>query len=174
MDTTTLVRTIATADPDEVPEVLAAALAGPGDWLDEQYLRRPADRDWMLYPLYRAADGRRSLVIAVFRPGAEAPIHDHGSWAAIGIYRGRERETWYRMNAEERLERVRSFVNGTGAVSVIPDGVIHTVRALDDTDAISIHVYGTDIVTQERNMFDPHTHRASRYLPPFTETTSKH
>lgn len=173
MDVTMLVRRIeeraARPDfgPDPVRDVLAEALTGGGDWLDERYTRREPDRPWTLHPLYRAADGRCSVVVAVFRPGAAAPIHDHGAWAAIGIYRGRERETWYRLDATERLTEVRTFVNETGAVSVVPAGVIHTVAALDGPDAVSLHVYGTDIVTQERRAFDPVTHRAEPYRPAF-------
>jgi predicted metal-dependent enzyme (double-stranded beta helix superfamily) len=51
----------------------------------------------------------------------------------------------------------------------VPDGTIHTVEALDGVDAVSIHVYGTDIVTQERSTFDLATGREDIYRPEFTE-----
>jgi hypothetical protein len=114
-------------------------------------------------------------IVAVFRPGVPAPVHDHGSWAVIGIYRGRERETWFRRANHEqgpgraRLEVVRSFVNETGAVSTAPDGMIHTVQALDGRDAVSIHVYGTDIVTQQRSTFDLDTGTEEIFRPDFAE-----
>jgi 3-mercaptopropionate dioxygenase len=163
MDVPTLISQITPLTaPDPVRDVLHGALAD-GDWLDERYLRRETDREWALHPLHRS--GRCSIVVAVFRPGAAAPIHDHGTWAVIGIYRGRERETWFR-HTDSGLAEVRSFVNPTGAVSVVPTGMIHTVQALDDQDAVSLHVYGTDIVTQERSMFDLDG-RAQPYRPTF-------
>jgi predicted metal-dependent enzyme (double-stranded beta helix superfamily) len=65
--------------PQHVRAILADVLADPDDWLDRRYRRREADRDWMLYPLYRAADGRCSMLVAVFKPGVRAPVHNHGS-----------------------------------------------------------------------------------------------
>jgi len=129
----------------------------------------------MLYPLYRAPDRRTSMLVAVFGPGITAPVHDHGSWAVIGIYRGRERETWFRRANDGaagavHLEPAHSFVNATGSVHEVPDGTIHTVEALDGADAVSIHVYGTDIVTQERSTFDLVTGREEIYRPEFTAT----
>lgn len=162
--------------PGRTTALLEEALAQPGNWLEDQYLRRGVDDDWMLYPLHRAPDRRASMLVAVFRPGITAPVHDHGSWAVIGVYRGRERETWFRRVAGDggaervALEPERSFVNATGSVHVVPDGTIHTVEALDGVDAVSIHVYGTDIVTQERNTFDLETGRVEVYRPSFTES----
>jgi predicted metal-dependent enzyme (double-stranded beta helix superfamily) len=180
---TALVERLVTAasEPDFGPErttaLLENALAMGHRWLDERYLRRPADRDWMLYPLYRAPDHRTSMLVAVFGPGITAPVHDHGSWAVIGVYRGRERETWFRRTDDTasgtaHLEPAHSFVNTTGSVHLVPDGTIHTVEALDGVDAVSIHVYGTDIVTQERRTFDLATGREEIYRPDFSDTAA--
>jgi predicted metal-dependent enzyme (double-stranded beta helix superfamily) len=161
--------------PEGTTALLAAALAEPSDWLDERYQERPDDRDWMLYPLYRSPDHRASMLAVVFKPGVTAPVHDHGAWAVIGIYRGRERETWFRRTDDggtpgsAQLVADRSFVNATGSVHLVPAGIIHTVEALDGVDAVSIHVYGTDIVTQDRNEFDLETGRVQPYRPPVTE-----
>jgi 3-mercaptopropionate dioxygenase len=164
--------------PESAIALLSGVLAQPPDWLDEPYQERPDDRDWMLYPLYRAPDHRASMLVVVFKPGVTAPVHDHGAWAVIGIYRGRERETWLRRTDDggtpgrARLEAERSFVNPTGSVHVVPDGIIHTVEALDGADAVSIHVYGTDIVTQDRNEFDLETGRVQPYRPPITQAAA--
>ncbi|GAA3178814.1 hypothetical protein GCM10010531_36010 [Blastococcus jejuensis] len=161
--------------PAGATALLQAVLAQPLDWLDEQYQERPDDRDWMLYPLHRSPDQRASMLVVVFAPGVTAPVHDHGSWAVIGIYRGRERETWFRRTdggatpGTAQLVADRTFVNPTGSVHLVPDGTIHTVEALDGVDAVSIHVYGTDIVTQDRSEFDLETGRVQPYRPPVTE-----
>lgn len=161
--------------PEAVKGLLEEFLADGADWLAPQYLRRPPDQPWVLSPLYRAPDRRCSMLVAVFGPGQLAPVHDHGSWAVIGIYRGREQETWFRpaddgsTPGRVRLDEDRSFVNETGTAHVVPDATIHTVEALDGVDAVSIHVYGTDIVTQERSAYDLDTGRVSPYAPPVTE-----
>lgn len=109
------------------------------------------------------------------KPGVSAPVHNHGSWAVIGIYRGRERETWFRRTddtaapGQAQLVEVRTLVNPTGTVTVVPDGTIHTVEALNGQDAVSIHIYGTDIVTQPRSTFDLDTGAEEIYRPDFAE-----
>lgn len=146
-------------DPEEVRALLADVLSDHSDWLEDQY-QELGEGDYSLYPLYRAENGRCSLLAVVVRPGKPLPIHNHGSWAVIGVYRGRERDTWFRRlddggePGRARLERDCSFVNDMGTVSVVPDGKIHTVEALESTVAVSLHVYATDIVTQVRSTFD--------------------
>jgi predicted metal-dependent enzyme (double-stranded beta helix superfamily) len=159
--------------PAQVQALLTTALSAGADWLEDAYAQRPDDRDWVLRPTYRAADGRCSVLVAVFRPGVQAPVHDHRSWAVIGICRGREHETWFRRpeDVEGPLQVVAAFTNETGTAHVVPDGVIHTVEALDDRDAVSIHVYGTDIVTQERSTYDRQTGAVVPYRPDFSSAT---
>ena len=60
-----------------------------------------------------------------------------------------------------------------GTVTVVPEGAIHTVEALDGVDAVSIHVYGTDIVTQERHAFDLETGAVSIFSPDFAATVDR-
>ncbi len=54
-------------------------------------------------------------------------------------------------------------------MTIVPAGAIHTVEALDGQDAVSVHVYDTDIVTQPRHTYDPDTGSASPFRPPFAE-----
>jgi predicted metal-dependent enzyme (double-stranded beta helix superfamily) len=159
-------------DPEEVAALVAGALAG--DWLDDRYQRCADGRDWELHTLHRAADGRWSMLAAVFRPGVVAPVHDHGTWAVVGVYRGRERETRYRRlddgrePGRARLEVERTLVSPAGTVTIVPDGAIHTVEALDGRPAVSLHVYGTDIVTTPRSTYDLARGRVEPFRPDFT------
>jgi predicted metal-dependent enzyme (double-stranded beta helix superfamily) len=160
--------------PGSVRELLSAALARPGDWLPDRLQVRGAQQGWVLYPLYRAPDGRVSVLVAVFAPGVPSPVHDHGTWVVVGTYRGRERETRYRRLEDSSVRgRVglgveRTFINPAGVVSVVPGDAIHSVEALDGRDAVSIHVYGADIVTQERSTYDLLDGTASVYRPEFS------
>jgi 3-mercaptopropionate dioxygenase len=161
-------------DPEQVRDILREALATPGDWIDPAY-QQLSEGEYALYPLYRAEDGRCSMLVVVLRPSTPLPVHNHGSWAAIGVYKGREHETWFRrvddgsVPGRAQLEVDQTFVNERGTASVVPDGRIHTVEAMDGQQAVSIHVYGTDIVTQQRSEFDPLTGTERVFSPPFAE-----
>ncbi|WP_051218213.1 cysteine dioxygenase family protein [Nocardioides insulae] len=149
--------------PERVRDVVAAVLADPTDWLDPRHQHRGGE-DWMMHSLYRAAS--LSVLAVVFGPGIVCPAHDHGSWAVVGVYRGRERETRYRRaNPPRGLVVDRVLVSPRGTTVVVPSGTIHTVEALDGHDAVSIHVYGTDIVTQHRHEYDPATGAAKIFAP---------
>jgi predicted metal-dependent enzyme (double-stranded beta helix superfamily) len=160
--------------PERVQAVLAAALATDADWLEARYQQQRA-QNWMLHSLYRVEDGRVSMLAAVFKPGVVSPLHNHGTWAVIGVYRGRERETRYRKindattPGSTRLEVEHTLVNPQGSVTVVPDGTIHSVEALDGHGAVGIHVNGTDIVTQPRSTFELTTGAESLYQPDFAQ-----
>lgn len=149
----------AVSDPSRVEVILTEAMADRDDWLDARF-QETHESDYALYPLYRAPGGRCSIVCVALKPGKPAPIHNHGAWAVIGIYKGRERDTWYRrvddgtVPGRAQLEVEQAAVNDRGSVHIVPDGKIHTVEALDHHPAVSIHVYGTDILTQVRSSFD--------------------
>jgi len=84
------------------------------------------------------------------------------------VYRGRERETRYRVgDPPGPLRAVDTMVNEPGDVVEVPRHLPHTVVALDGEDAVSLHVYGTDIVTQQRNEYDVDTGAARPYQPGF-------
>jgi predicted metal-dependent enzyme (double-stranded beta helix superfamily) len=164
-------------DPQQVRNILRDALATPGDWIDPAY-QQLGEGDYALYPVYRAEDGRCSILVVALRPGTPLPVHNHGSWAVIGVYKGRERETWFRrvddgsVPGRAQLEVDQTFVNQHGTASVVPDGQIHTVEAMDGQQAVSIHIYGTDIVTQQRSEFDPQAGTERLFRPPFAETAA--
>ncbi|HVL83701.1 MAG TPA: cysteine dioxygenase family protein [Pseudonocardia sp.] len=170
-DLVSAIRTLSSSGesgPEPVRAALTTALADSSDWLDARYLDRDPAADWALHPLLRAENC--SVLAVVFRPGAAVPVHDHGSWAVIGIYRGRERETRYGLTeGPGPLEVVGTLVNAQGDVTVVPRDVAHTVEALDGDDAVSIHVYGTDIVTRERHTYDVETGETQPYRPRFVE-----
>jgi 3-mercaptopropionate dioxygenase len=154
--------------PGRVTAILQEALTAGTDWLDARYRHIPDGEDSALYPLHRDPAGRFSVVAAVFRPGFPATVHDHGAWAVIAVLRGRERETWFRRAGDGPLTEDRRFDSPAGSVRVVPAGAIHTVEAIDE-DAVSVHVYGTDILTRPRSAFDPATGGQWPYDPAPTE-----
>lgn len=97
-------------------------------------------------PLHVEPDGASSVVALVWRPGQEAPIHDHVTWCVFGVIQGVEHEELFVLNEDRRLVHTGVNENPAGSVDyVVSPGDIHRVRNAGDSIAISIHIYGTDV-----------------------------
>ncbi|MGH3357298.1 MAG: hypothetical protein ACRDO7_00750 [Nocardioidaceae bacterium] len=108
-----------------------------------------------------------SVVALVWRAGQATPIHDHVSWCVVGVIQGEEHETRYdlrRTGSETYLVPGSTTTNPTGSVcGFAPPGDIHLVRNTGNTTAISLHIYGADIMqlgSSVRRAYDlPTRHR---------------
>jgi hypothetical protein len=90
-------------------------------------------------------DGSFSIVVMVWLPGQETPVHDHLSWCCTAVLQGTEYEEVYAVRGDH-LEVIARNANPVGTVSgFAPPGDVHLVRNIGDTVAVSMHVYGTDI-----------------------------
>ncbi len=120
--------------------------------------------------LHLPKDKGYSVIGGVWKPGQTTPIHDHLTWALIGVYNGEEREALFRRtddgsNAKfAKLEKVRERVNTKGHVTVLGHTGIHRVDNLTGKTVTSIHVYGRDIGPSERHSYDPVTGEISRFV----------
>jgi 3-mercaptopropionate dioxygenase len=131
-------------DPHAIAERLRPLLAQDG-WLAPEH--QAPDTDRYRQHLLHVSDCRRLSVVAlVWRPGQGTPIHDHVSWCVVGVYRGIERETRYRLidGALVTTETIEAHPGHVEAL-VPPDENIHRVEAGGSDLTISIHVYGADI-----------------------------
>jgi len=96
-------------------------------------------------------------------PGAATPVHDHLAWGLVGIYRGRQEETFYRRlddgSVEGRavLQMSRRLVAEAGHFYTLlpPQDDIHYVKTLSDMPSISIHLLANDTACVWRHRFDP-------------------
>ena len=120
--------------------------------------------------LHMPQDKSYSIIGGVWKPGQTTPIHDHLTWALIGVYEGEEREALYRRTDDEtnlktaRLEKVSERVNTKGHVTVLSHTGIHKVDNISQNPARSIHVYGRDIGHAERHSYDPLTGEIGRFV----------
>jgi predicted metal-dependent enzyme (double-stranded beta helix superfamily) len=125
-----------------------SVLLAERDWLAPEH-QLPALDGYRQHLLYVSSSRRMSVVALVWLPGQHTPIHDHVSWCVVGVYRGVERETRYRLveTGGAHLEPVGSVVAHPGHVEALvpPAGDIHSVTAAGSELAVSIHVYGADI-----------------------------
>ena len=135
-------------DPHAIAERLKTLLAADG-WLARAH-QLPGRDTYRQHLLHVSESRRLSVVALVWLPGQRTPIHDHVSWCVVGVYRGVERETHYRLierDGQRRLAPVGTFEARAGHVEALvpPAENIHSVAAAGATKTISIHVYGADI-----------------------------
>lgn len=138
--------------PEESAELVAGVLRGH---LPERSVLTPRQLDgdperYAQHVLYVEPDGCFSIVALVWRPGQSTPVHDHVAWCVVGVIDGVEQETRYRLvehDGEPALQRAGLVHNPSGSVCAIaPPGDIHSVRNAGTDVAISLHVYGADIL----------------------------
>jgi predicted metal-dependent enzyme (double-stranded beta helix superfamily) len=93
----------------------------------------------------------------VFKP------HDHRMWAAIGIYTGREDNTFFRRDPQRGLTQHGTKV--LNAKDTVPLGatIIHAVTNPLDQITAAIHVYGGDFFATPRSEWDPQTFAEQPY-----------
>jgi predicted metal-dependent enzyme (double-stranded beta helix superfamily) len=135
-------------DPHVIAERLQRLLAVDG-WLAPEH-QRGSREGYRQHLLHVSPSRRLSVVALVWLPGQRTPIHDHVSWCVVGVYRGVERETHFRLverDGRRRLMPVGAVEARAGHVEALvpPAANIHAVEAAGDAKTISIHVYGADI-----------------------------
>jgi predicted metal-dependent enzyme (double-stranded beta helix superfamily) len=110
--------------------------------------------NWLLY---RAEDESLALFSLVVDPGQSTPVHDHLRWGLIGLYRGRQRERFYRrVDDRGRLVLVQERECSRGDIYELipPEGDIHSITTISDEPSISIHLLGGDIGCLWRHRYD--------------------
>jgi predicted metal-dependent enzyme (double-stranded beta helix superfamily) len=128
-------------------DVLARALERP-DAVAERM--RPARGGITM--LHQAHD--LTIIDVVWAPGMEIFAHDHRMWAVIGVYAGREDNTFYRRGPGSLTETNGKTLHA-GEVAVLGAETIHAVANPLPRPTGAIHVYGGDFVNQPRSQWRP-------------------
>lgn len=151
-----------------VAERLSALLAS--DYRLPPEVTRPSNEHHVNYPLYIAPDNSWSLASVVWNVGQRTPVHGHETWGVVGIYSGAERELRYAKptaaESGEPLTPAGEHVWKRGQVTVCctTDDDVHAVAAVGNLPTIGIHVYGANIGTIERRLYDPATGAVRRFV----------
>jgi predicted metal-dependent enzyme (double-stranded beta helix superfamily) len=105
--------------------------------------------------LHRADD--LTVLHVVWAPGMAIYPHDHRMWAIIGIYAGNEDNAFYRRTAPGAPTLIESGGKrlSVGEVLVLGDDTIHGVSNPLDHLTGAIHVYGGDLIGQDRSQWGP-------------------
>jgi predicted metal-dependent enzyme (double-stranded beta helix superfamily) len=104
--------------------------------------------------LYKADD--LTILNLCWGPGMVFKPHDHRMWAVIGIYTGREENTFFR-RAERGLTRHGTKVMDAKDVTPLGATIIHAVTNPLDQITGALHVYGGDFFGAPRSEWDPKT-----------------
>ncbi|MCF5242139.1 cysteine dioxygenase, partial [Pseudomonas syringae] len=118
----------------------------------------PDANRYQQFLLHADPQQRFSVVSFVWGPGQRTPIHDHRVWGLIGMLRGAEHSQGYVRNTQGRFETsgpsIRLQPGQVEALSPHSNDVHQVSNAFDDQVSISIHVYGADIGTVKRAVYD--------------------
>jgi predicted metal-dependent enzyme (double-stranded beta helix superfamily) len=97
-----------------------------------------------------------TMLKVCFPNGRRTPPHDHGTWAAILLLSGAEKNTLYRTE-NGKLRRASEVTLEPGSILPMRAETAHVAECLGDRPAIGLHVYGGDIFTLPRRMWNPET-----------------
>jgi predicted metal-dependent enzyme (double-stranded beta helix superfamily) len=151
---------------------LLAGLIAYDDWLPAQFTESDPLR-YRQYLLHCDPLERFSVSSFVWAPGQSTPLHDHTVWGMVGVLRGAERCEEFVGGAPMQASGAHTLVAG-GIDLVSPRvGDIHRVsNALADRASVSIHVYGANIGTLARHVYDPVSGVPSRFVSGYNNTVT--
>jgi len=115
-------------------------------WLPVRHFE-PEETGHVQYLLFKHPANVYMIASVVFSPLFITPVHDHGTWGLVGVWRGKEHEDRFRrVEGSTSLRPVGGSVNTPGRVTYLipPDEDIHRIRNLSSQPACSIHVYGRE------------------------------
>jgi len=116
-------------------------------------------------PIFRSAE--MTVLNVSLRPGGLSIPHDHRMWAVIGIYQGREANTFYRRSAQGLEVANRRSVDAGEAI-LLGAEVVHAIENPLAQPTLGLHVYGGDLLGAERSMWSPETGEEHAYdIPQF-------
>lgn len=104
--------------------------------------------------VYKADD--LTILNVCWGPRMEFHPHDHRMWAVIGIYAGREQNTFYRRSKAGVTRHGTKALDAKSAIALGPT-IIHAVANPLDQITGAIHVYGGDFFATPRSEWDPKT-----------------
>jgi predicted metal-dependent enzyme (double-stranded beta helix superfamily) len=133
-----------------IKEVLARAVANPSEV--EAALGTPSQAS--ITALYHAPD--LTILNIVWTPGMAAYPHDHRMWALIGLYGGREDNTFYR-RSPAGLQVAGDKQLEIGDTALFGESLIHSVVNPLRVFTGAIHIYGGDFFGTPRSDWDPDT-----------------
>ena len=133
-----------------IKEILERTVSSPSEV--EAALGTP--RQGSISILHHARD--LTILNVVWTPGMAVYPHDHRMWALIGLYGGREDNTFYR-RSPTGLQVAGGKQLETGNTALLGESVIHAVANPLRVFTGAIHIYGGDFFGTPRSEWDRET-----------------
>ena len=141
-------------DPSSLPARIAQRLP---ETLAVEDLLAPQHREggvasYQRHILYADPLRRFTILALIWNPGQATPVHGHTAWGAVGVYAGHPTVTLYeRKQRSDQLFEIccsRTLQVRPGDVCFVQPGIddVHRISNETDDPAISIHVYGRDLL----------------------------
>jgi predicted metal-dependent enzyme (double-stranded beta helix superfamily) len=106
-----------------------------------------------------------TVLHVVVGSGFVSPPHDHRTWAVIGVYRGQEDNSFYKLVGNTRaIEPAGGRSVGEGEILTLGADAIHRIANPRIDPLIALHVYGRNVLTIDRSAWDPITMRERPYV----------
>lgn len=146
---------------------LLGDLVADDDWLPEQCAQEVEDR-YQQYLIHCDPLERFSVVSFVWGRGQSTPIHDHTVWGLVGMLRGGENSRQFVISecgAPIPVGDGKSLSPGdVEQISSVTGDVHQVTNTSPDGVSISIHVYGANIGTVRRHIFDAQTSEVKSFV----------
>jgi predicted metal-dependent enzyme (double-stranded beta helix superfamily) len=139
-----------------IKELVERAVAQPGDV--EAALGTP--RQGEVVTLHHSPE--LTILKVIWTPGMSIYPHDHRMWAAIGLYGGREDNTFYR-RAPDGLAVAGARRLETHDATLLGKDVIHSVANPLRAFTGAIHIYGGDFFGVPRSEWTADTRQERPY-----------
>ena len=121
-------------------------------------------RPWIESPMMTVWHRSEELTVLhiVWPPDVDLFAHDHNMWANIGIYGGREDNTFYRRLSDGRIEPNTEKTMLVKDVVSLGRDVVHSVANPTRDWTAAIHIYGGEFFTTPRTMWSKDTFEPMR------------
>jgi predicted metal-dependent enzyme (double-stranded beta helix superfamily) len=111
-------------------------------------------------------DDEITILNLVWGPTMTVMPHNHNMWAVIGVYTGREDNIFWRKMPgapDGRLEAAGALALSAKDAHPFGRDIIHSVTNPIRRLTGALHVYGGDLIHEERSEWDPETLLEGRY-----------
>ncbi len=143
------------------------------DWLPDAFAQS-SDQRYQQYLLHCDPLERFSVASFAWGPGQTTPVHDHTVWGMVGVLRGAELCEEF-THTGGVLAAAGSHRLETSQVDLVSPriGDIHRVsNGLADGVSVSIHVYGANIGSVSRHVFDLATGQSSSFISDYVNSVT--
>lgn len=130
-----------------------------GDWRmpDPRFMAMQPGQPYGSFLLYRAPESRFVVIIDTFEGNQTTRVHNHRTWAVVGLVEGRERESRY--TAPPGLRGAPVMIDETiteaGDIITMLEPDFHALTTTPGVNSVSFHVYGADVGMIPRLCWDP-------------------